>query len=424
MKKYIMCTIAAVLSATMVLPLFADNVISTKNAQLRPDFTITVDGSEKNFKSATGEAAYPILYQDSTYLPLRAIGELIGKNVNWDESTKTITISGTRTSTSTNTDNPDIGTKTIQIQERPDFTIKIDNATKTFYSATGEQIYPILYNGSTYLPLRAIGQIMNKEVTWNGSTKVVGLNGSSTVTDADSFGNQQTTNITVTKAKEIALNHAGLKENEVNFIRAELEHDDDGKVFDIEFYTNKGEYDYEINSKTGAIISFDYDVDNWTRPTTPTDTTTTITVEKAKEIALNHAGLTASSVSFIKAQLDYDDGIKVYEIEFYNSNKEYDYEINAATGAIISFDYDVENWTRPTTPTDTTTTITSEQAKQIAFNHAGVNASNVYGLKVELDYDDGQKKYEVEFKSGRMEYDYKINANTGTIIGYDSEYDD
>lgn len=343
MKKYIMCTIAAVLSATMVLPLFADNVISTKNAQLRPDFTITVDGSEKNFKSATGEAAYPILYQDSTYLPLRAIGELIGKNVNWDESTKTITISGTRTSTSTNTDNPDIGTKTIQIQERPDFTIKIDNATKTFYSATGEQIYPILYNGSTYLPLRAIGQIMNKEVTWNGSTKVVGLNGSSTVTDADSFGNQQTTNITVTKAKEIAL---------------------------------------------------------------------------------NHAGLTASSVSFIKAQLDYDDGIKVYEIEFYNSNKEYDYEINAATGAIISFDYDVENWTRPTTPTDTTTTITSEQAKQIAFNHAGVNASNVYGLKVELDYDDGQKKYEVEFKSGRMEYDYKINANTGAIIGYDSEYDD
>ena len=354
MKKYIMCTIAAVLSATMILPLFADTVISAKDAQLRPDFTITVDGSEKNFKSATGEAAYPILYQDSTYLPLRAIGELIGKNVNWDESTKTITISGTRTSTSTNTDNPDVGTKTIQVQERPDFTIKIDNSTKTFYSATGEQIYPILYNGSTYLPLRAVGQIMNKEVTWNGDTKVVGLNGNSTVTDADSFGttggNQQTI----------------------------------------------------------------------TNPTT-----TTITVEKAKEIAINHAGLTASSVSFIKSQLDYDNGVKVYEIEFYNSNKEYDYEINATTGAIVSFDYDVENWSRPTTtPTDTTTTITVEKAKEIALNHAGVSASNAYGLKVELDYDHGQKEYEVEFKSGRMEYDYKINANTGAIIGYNSEYDD
>ncbi len=423
MKKYIMCTIAAVLSATMVLPLFADNVIDTKSAQLRPDFTITVDGSEKNFKSATGEAAYPILYQDSTYLPLRAIGELIGKNVNWDESTKTITISGTRDTVSSNTDNPNVGTKTIQVQERPDFTIIIDNSKKTFYSATGEEIYPILYNGSTYLPLRAIGQIMNKDVTWNGDSKVVGLNSDTTVTDADSFESQQSGNIiSGDKAKEIALNHAGLKVSDVKIVKVKLNYNSNVKYYEVEFYNSNKEYDYEINATTGAIISFDYDIENWTHPTTSTDTTTAITVEKAKEITLNHAGLKSSDVSFIKAQLDYDDGVKVYEIEFYNSNKEYDYEINATTGAIVSFDYDVENWTRPTT--STTATITSEKAKEIAFNHAGVSAANVYGLKVELDTDDGQKEYEVEFKSGRIEYEYKINANTGAIISYDSEYDD
>ena len=65
----------------------------------------------------------------------------------------------------------------IRVQERPDFTIVVEDDEKEFYSVTGQRVYPILYNGSTYLPLRAIGEIMNKDVVWNNSTKTITLSG-------------------------------------------------------------------------------------------------------------------------------------------------------------------------------------------------------------------------------------------------------
>ena len=186
MKKRFAIVTAAILVATMAVPTFGAT-IRTADAQLRSDFTIVVDGDEVDFKTSSGDAVYPILYEGTTYLPLRAIGELMGKNVNWDEKNKVITISGERDSTSSNKDNPYIGKKDIRVQERPDFTIVVEDDEKEFYSVTGQRVYPILYNGSTYLPLRAIGEIMNKDVVWNNSTKTITLSGDFTVTDADSF---------------------------------------------------------------------------------------------------------------------------------------------------------------------------------------------------------------------------------------------
>lgn len=63
-----------------------------------------------------------------------------------------------------------------------------------------------------------------------------------------------------------------------------------------------------------------------------------IGTEKAKQIALNHAGVSSSSATFTKTKLDRDDGIYVYEIEFISGEIDYDYEINATTGNVISFD--------------------------------------------------------------------------------------
>ncbi|MBS7257830.1 MAG: PepSY domain-containing protein, partial [Methanobrevibacter sp.] len=67
-----------------------------------------------------------------------------------------------------------------------------------------------------------------------------------------------------------------------------------------------------------------------------------ISLDKAKEIALSHAGLSADQVTFVQANMDFDDGIKKYDIEFYCNGQEYDYEINASNGQIIQFDYDME----------------------------------------------------------------------------------
>lgn len=71
--------------------------------------------------------------------------------------------------------------------------------------------------------------------------------------------------------------------------------------------------------------------------------TAKITAAKAKEIARNHAGITAANATFIKAQLDYDDGMQTYEVEFYSGRMEYEYEINAVSGAIISHSAEMDD---------------------------------------------------------------------------------
>ena len=64
------------------------------------------------------------------------------------------------------------------------------------------------------------------------------------------------------------------------------------------------------------------------------------------------------------------------------------------------------------------------KAKSIALNHAGVSENEAYDMEIELDDEDGTLVYEVEFKSGNMEYDYEINAATGAILKHESELDD
>lgn len=150
--------------------------------------------------------------------------------------------------------------------------------------------------------------------------------------------------IGIEKAKEIAMSHAGVSAGSVSFVKAKLDTEDGVKVYDIEFYSGNVEYDYEINAATGAIVSFDQDIENYeipTQPAAPTQAASVISVDKAKQIALSHAGV--SGASFKKVKLDKDDGVRVYEIEFKVGNVEYDYDIDASSGAIISSSSEIDD---------------------------------------------------------------------------------
>ena len=67
-----------------------------------------------------------------------------------------------------------------------------------------------------------------------------------------------------------------------------------------------------------------------------------------------------------------------------------------------------------------TVKLTQNEAKQKAFSHANVSSSNAYDVEVELDH----QYYEVSFKSGQYEYEYKINASDGSIVAHEKDYDD
>ena len=165
-KKLALRGLLPVLCALMLLgPLTAvGRAVSTVTAQLRPDVAIVIDGSQRVFYNAAGQQVHPISYGGTTYLPLRAIGELMGKNVDWNQDTLTVTLSGRRTADATaGTPDKDAAVETVTAEVRDDFTIVLDGESRTFTDVNGKTVHPLLYNGSTYLPLRAIGGIMGGE---------------------------------------------------------------------------------------------------------------------------------------------------------------------------------------------------------------------------------------------------------------------
>lgn len=146
-----------------------------------------------------------------------------------------------------------------------------------------------------------------------------------------------------------------------------------------------------------------------------------ITVEQAKNAALNHAGVKAGDAIFVKAGLDWDDGRVHYEVEFYAGNTEYDYDIDATSGAVLSYDREWDDFSLKGSGSSTATQddlITEAKAKEIALAKAPAGTTVV---KCELDRDDGRYVYEVEMRNGNMEYDCDINAVTGVIIDWDAD---
>ena len=144
--------------------------------------------------------------------------------------------------------------------------------------------------------------------------------------------------------------------------------------------------------------------------------------EEARRIVLEHAGLTEDQVTFVTFEMDRGRYRTEYDLEFYAGSEEYDYEIDAATGEILSFDRDMEGHA-PVAPAQSGELLSADQAQSAALTHAGLTADQVVGMRSELDRDDGRQLYEVEFYSGTTEYDYEIDAYSGEVIGYSAERD-
>ena len=149
-----------------------------------------------------------------------------------------------------------------------------------------------------------------------------------------------------------------------------------------------------------------------------------ISADKAKKIALGDAKLAEKDVTFVKVELEFEDNRLVYDVEFYSGNVEYDYDIDAVSGAIVSADRDIENYVIPAQSSTEAqaSEISVEKAKQIALSHAGVGSARF--TKAKIDYENGVKVYEIEFKVGNMEYEYDINVVNGAIVSSSAEIDD
>ena len=234
-------------------------------------------------------------------------------------------------------------------------------------------------------------------------------------------------------AKAIALEAAGVAESAATFTTTGLDRQNGTDFYAIDFTANGQSYEYDIDAVTGIIISGPQNdsaasastspqpsssVDPSPSPTASQSGSGTITENQARQIALDHAGLCASQVTFLKSRLDYDDGRQVYDVEFYSSDyTEYDYEIDAATGDILSYDSDAEGYAPPTA---NTTAITADQARQIALAEVpGATVNDIY--EFELDRDDGRLEYEGTIYYNGMEYEFTIDGYSGAIRSWEAE---
>ena len=155
-----------------------------------------------------------------------------------------------------------------------------------------------------------------------------------------------------------------------------------------------------------------------------------IGTDKAMDIAAAAFGKASTAkMAYSAVDPELDESPAHYEVEITSqTGEEFEYKVDAYTGAILESKREAADGTevpvvQPSKPA-ASGDIGYAKAKSIALNHAGVSENKAYDMDIELDDEDGTLVYEIEFKSGGMEYSYEINAASGAILKHEAELDD
>lgn len=222
------------------------------------------------------------------------------------------------------------------------------------------------------------------------------------------------------KAKEIAFAHAGVNEADIRVYEMELDVERGVLVYELDFKCGGYEYEYEIDAQSGDIVRNRKEPDDdYVTGIDRNDTPESVEVYPsgvATETQTNSNGNYSGTSN--ETQPQYNGNYSgtghheepVQEQSYYNGTHHSESH-HGGTGTGNSGN-----------TAATSAAITLEQAKGIALNHAGVSTDAAYFEKAKQDYEDGVLVYEIEFKAGRTEYEYEIDAQTGAIRDY--EWDD
>lgn len=154
--------------------------------------------------------------------------------------------------------------------------------------------------------------------------------------------------------------------------------------------------------------------------TSQSGSTSEITEDQAKQIAFDHAQVKEEDLTNLKVKKDFDDGVSIYEVDFQAANKQYEYDIKAADGQILTTDFEIDDdYVDP----NTQTAVSEADAKAAAL--ARVEGASDSDIRIQLQRDDGQLVYEGTIIYNNTEYDFEINAETGDFLSWeqDSVYD-
>lgn len=259
---------------------------------------------------------------------------------------------------------------------------------------------------------------------------------------------EQTQMIPMEEAQEAALKAADIEAADADISATTLSEVAGVACYKVEFTFGEYAYAYTINAQTGAVMEMSSQEQNAQASGTQTEVadstvpataqtsgsasaqaqtsaaapaqnatgTGTVDEAAAQKIALEHAGVKAADATITKSKLDYEDGRQVYDIEWYAGGAKYDYEIAADTGEIISSAYEEKTMGADSR----NVTVSEADAKKTALDRvSGATDKDLYEWK--LDYDDGRPEYEGKIIYGGTEYEFTIDASTGSVMEWDAE---
>ena len=241
---------------------------------------------------------------------------------------------------------------------------------------------------------------------------------------------EQTQMIPMEEAQEAALKAADIVAADADISATTLSEVAGVACYKVEFTSGEYAYAYTINAETGAVMEMSSQEQNAQASGTQTETadpaapapaqnatgTGTVDEAAAQKIALEHAGVKAADATITKSKLDYEDGRQVYDIEWYAGGAKYDYEIATDTGEIISSAYEEKTMGADSR----NVTVSEADAKKTALDRvSGATDKDLYEWK--LDYDDGRPEYEGKIIYGGTEYEFTIDAATGSVMEWDAE---
>lgn len=282
-------------------------------------------------------------------------------------------------------------------------------------------VSPVIENGRTLVPLRAIGEALRCSVDWEGDIKAVELEKGGRKVWLKIDSSAVIVSGTENRSFEIDTPAKIIGGVTMVPIRAVSE------IFGADVGWDPVSKTVSVTSNATSALSGT--VSSGSQTAAGTAQPNEISLEAARSIALADAGVTSSGTDFIREKTDYDDGIPTYDFEFVNGGSKYDYEINRRDGSIVKSEKEAISGgivqagttTQAGTATPATGEITEERAKEIALEAFGLSGTDVSYIKAEKDYERNGLEYDIEFYQGGYEYSCSVDAATGNVIDKEKE---
>lgn len=153
--------------------IYPTSTLVEENISVYKGVNIYVDDHSYIPKDVNGNEVAPFIYNGTTYLPARAIANVYGADIKWDNDSKSVFIGEKKGITDYGQTRENTKLYQEDITAYKGVNIYVKNKLYVPTDANGNKVDVYIYNGTTYLPVRAIANVYGVDIAWDDATKSV-----------------------------------------------------------------------------------------------------------------------------------------------------------------------------------------------------------------------------------------------------------